>query len=68
MIVGPIDSWKQYVHVESGKKVKVVDPVLQVKTDRHWQTCVQYTVEGDVDSSFAVPVDDFRQRFKETHE
>ncbi len=63
MILNEIHRYQGYIHRESQRTVTVVDPYLQVKTERRWQTCVQYYTDGESDKSFAVPVDDFRQRF-----
>lgn len=65
MILGEIQTYYvKYLHKETGRLVEVVNASLQVKTDRHWQTCIVYRPEDANGNEFAVPVDDFRKRFE----
>lgn len=69
MITHQLSRYERFVHVESGKEVVIRNAELQVKTDRNWQTCVEYSLLDDSKgASFAVPVDDFRKRFAEIGE
>lgn len=64
MVLGGINSWGEYQHIESGRIVEVHNAELQVKTERYWQTSILYSCKDDESRNmFAVPVDDFRKRF-----
>lgn len=63
MLTNDLYSFSQYKHVETGRICTIHNPTLFVKTDRHWQQCVQYSPDDRPGAMFAVPIDDFRQRF-----
>lgn len=68
MILGRIDSYTVYRHLETGKLVEVRTPDLMVKYDgENWKTFVEYIVKDDVrlNNHFAVPLDVFRVKFEE---
>jgi hypothetical protein len=70
MILGEIRTYQPYRHIETGRLVEAHTTTLQVKTDRHWQTSVLYSLINEKNDfglapQFAVPVDHFRLRFEE---
>ena len=70
MILGEINAWAPYKHIETGRIVETTDTNLLVKADDtfneniRWRQHVAYRLVDDTSQTFAAPIDVFRRKFK----